>query len=83
MIKTSMTLVGKIFMCLFFIAVGFAGGVIYTKKQTDTEVNSGNKTEIVIEKNKNGNIIIETEQEETGDDTNDTGKKKKKGFLFF
>ncbi|WP_430815215.1 hypothetical protein [Carboxylicivirga sp. RSCT41] len=83
MIKTSMTLAGKIFMILFFFSLGLGVG-IYISQPDEIEDNTGNKTEIVIEKNKDGQIIIETEskQGEEVDNDDDEPKKKKKFWLF-
>ncbi|TRX71498.1 hypothetical protein [Carboxylicivirga sp. M1479] len=81
-----MTLLGRVFMWLFIMTIsftgGFAVGVKYTKEKIENEMNSGNKntTEIVIEKNKNGNIIIETESTQEDTDEEDEKPKKKKWF---
>jgi len=70
MIKTKMTLVGKVFMCLFFISLGFGAGVMVAKNG-EVFNNSGVSTEITIEKSKGGDIIIDTESNQDQEEKTD------------
>lgn len=61
-----MTIVGKIFMVLFFLSVGFTGGVIYGYKYAEKQLNKGisNETHISINKLKakeNSHIVLDSE----------------------
>lgn len=79
MIKTNMTILGKVFMVLFFFASGFSAGVYYAK--SDDEVNSGNKTEISIGDIKgkgDGDIVIDLD---TDQEQEQPEPKKEKKFL--
>ncbi len=63
-----MTLMGKVFMCLFFLSAGVAIGFYYGSSETDS--NTGNKIEVNVDgKVKQGsdvNINIEgNDQEQT------------------
>ncbi len=57
MIKTNMTLTGKIFMCLFFFAAGF-GTCAYIMKKSSNE-NQGNQISVSVDgKVKKGSEVI-------------------------
>jgi len=82
-----MTLVGKIFMVLFFLSLGFGGGVIYGYKHAEKKMNEGisNDTYISINKLKakeNSKITLDTENSQKASQTKtDETTDEDKGFF--
>lgn len=80
-----MTLLGKVFMALFFLSLGFGGGVIYGYKHAERELNKGisNETHISINKLKakeNSRIVLDSENSQDAKQEDKTDEEDK-GFF--
>ena len=81
MFKTNMTLVGKIFMVLFFFSTGLATG-IYVVKKNFMGINDGVKNEISLElkgskAKKQSNLNINLTSDQKGEKDEQYKKRKK------
>jgi len=82
MVKTKMTLMGKIFMALFFMSTGLAAGFYYGKNSV--EPNNGNKIEVTVDgKIKDGSDVnINLDGINQDHETNKKKKEENKGNFF-